>query len=282
MYNKTNKKVCTMIMGIIMLCMVTSVNFSTLAQQQVTLTTEILKKYSDLSEEQRLAENKHFLEMYDGLRVADVRDGMDWFGYHHYGSMDPAVRPLFRTYTYGIARTARYLPYVGPSPEEKGDAYSRWQGMYYSRICTYPWVEEIEDGDFMAIDLSGVNAGMMGSENTLRCRLRGMRGLVINGGGMRDTDEVILQKIPTWNFFLSQAMVQARIQFDAKDIPIAIGGVVIFPGDIIVADNDGVIVVPRAVAEDVAKQARRMLDSDKVTRRALYERLGLELDDTVK
>ena len=254
-----------------MLSMAASANFSALAQV----------KYGDLTPEKRKEENKILLELFKDLRVADVRDGMDWFGYHHYGSIDPAVRPLYRTHVVGIARTARYLPYVGPAPLERGDAYTRWQGMYYSRICTYPWVDEIEDGDFMAIDVSGVNVGLLGSENTLRCLLRGCRGFVTNGSGIRDTDEVINQKIPVWSHFVSQAMVQGRIQFDAKDIPVAIGGVAIFPGDIIVADGDGVIVVPRSAAEEVAKQAKKMISEDKATRRALYERLGWQLDKTV-
>ena len=294
--NRTNKKVKMMIVGTIILSMVAAANFYSFAQQPqqgqqqpraprppvVPLTERILKSYLELPEEQRKAENKRFLEMYDGLRVADVQDGMDWYGYHHYGAVDPAVRPMFRTYAYGIARTTRYLPYVGPAPLERGEEYNRWQGMYYSQICTYPWLNEIEEGDFVAIDLSGVDAGLMGSENTLRCLMRGVRGFVINGGGMRDTDEAIMQKIPTWNFFLSKAMDQARIQFEAKDIPVAIGGVTIFPGDIIVADNDGVIVVPRAVAEEVGKQAHRMQVDDMATRKRLYEQLGWPFDGSVE
>ena len=108
-----------------------------------------------------------------------MRDGMDWYGYHHYGSIDPKVRPLYRTHVVGIARTARYLPYVGPAPLERGEAYTRWQGMYYGRICTYPWIDEIEDGDFMAIDVSGVDVGLIGSENTSRALMRGCRGFVL-------------------------------------------------------------------------------------------------------
>lgn len=63
------------------------------------------------------SENQELLKLFEPLRVADVRDGMDWMGYHHYGTMDYKIRPLYRTKAVGIARTARYLPYEGPDPE---------------------------------------------------------------------------------------------------------------------------------------------------------------------
>lgn len=226
-------------------------------------------------------ENEELLALYKDLRVADVRDGLDWMGYHNFGTVDAAVRPLWRTKAVGIARTARYLPFEGPYPEEKGDAYTQWQGWYYNNVCTYPWAQEIEEGDFMAIDVSGVNVGLMGSENTLGALLRGCRGFVINGSGIRDTDETIMQKVPVWSHFVSQSMVQCKIQFDQKDVPVNIGGVTVVPGDVIVADGDGVIVVPRKVAKEVAKYAGAILDSDMEARKGLYEKLDWELDDTV-
>ena len=226
-------------------------------------------------------ENKALLELFADFRVADVRDGMDWIGYHNFGSMNPDVRPLFRTRAVGIARTARYLPFVGPYPLERGDEYTRWQGRYYGNVCTYPWMSEIEAGDFMAIDVSGVNAGLLGSENTLGTLKKGVRGFVMNGSGIRDTDEVIMQKIPVWSHFVAQSMVQCKIQFDQQNIPIAIGGVTIFPGDVIVADGDGVIVVPRSVAREVAKYAAKVLSDDKITRRNRYKDLNWKLDETV-
>jgi regulator of RNase E activity RraA len=80
---------------------------------------------------------------------------------------------------------------------------------------------------------------------------------------------------------VSQGMVQGRLQFDAYDIPVEVGGVLVHPGDIVVADGDGVIVVPRDIARDVAKYAHQELRSDKASRRRKYDELGLEPDETV-
>jgi len=225
-------------------------------------------------------ERQELLELFEGLRVADVRDGLDWLMMHDTGSMSPDVRPLFRTRAYGIARTARYLPYEGPIPRLTPEEYTEWSNWYYREVCTYPWIEEIEAGDFVVIDQSGVDAGLMGSNNALAGFRNGARGYVTNGG-VRDTDELIIEKIPFWSVFISQKMVQGRLRFEAKDVPVSVGGVLVQPGDVVVADGDGVIVVPRGLAREVAHYARRELTQDKAARRRLYEQVGLELDETV-
>jgi len=71
-------------------------------------------------------------------------------------------------------------------------------------------------------------------------------------------------------------------ELESVNCPVSIGGVLVCPGDVVIADGDGVIVVPRAVAEEVALHARGILDGDKAGRRALYESLGMPLDQTVK
>ena len=227
-----------------------------------------------------LQEREELLELYSDLRLADVRDGMDVMQLHHIGSMDAGIRPLHRTRAVGIARTARYLPYSDRIPENDPDEYLKWSGMYYSEICPYPWVEEIQDGDFVVIDASGVDAGLMGSENTLTCLRRGCRGIVTSGG-VRDTDEVIMQGIPVWSRMVSKAMVQGRLQYDTKNVPVAVGGVTVYPGDLVVADGDGVVVVPRKYAVAVAREARAEHERDRQNRRKHYEALGREPDDSL-
>lgn len=225
-------------------------------------------------------ENQELLELFKGLRVSDVRDGMDWNMMHHYGSMSYDIRPLFRTRVVGIARTARYVPYEKPVPMMSPEEYTEWVKWYYKEVCYDPWMNDIQPGDFIVIDQSGVDVGILGSNNSLAGMIKGARGYVTNGG-VRDTDELILEKVPVWCKFASQKMDQGRIRFDAKDIPVSVGGVTVYPGDVVVADGDGVIVVPRKMAYDVAKYARQELEKDKASRRKLYEQLGWEPDETV-
>ncbi len=225
-------------------------------------------------------QDHELLALFDGLRVADTRDGLDACGYHAIGSLSPEIRPLWRTRATGLARTVRYLPYQGRVPEGSAEEYLKWSGWYYGNVCTYPWMNEIVAGDFVIIDASGVSAGLMGSENTLTALKRGVRGFVTSGG-VRDSDEVILQKVPFWSGLVAQSMVQGRLQFDQMNVPVCVGGQTVCPGDVIVADGDGVVVVPRAVAAQVAKFAREEQERDRRNRRKHYDDLGKPPDETV-
>jgi 4-hydroxy-4-methyl-2-oxoglutarate aldolase len=226
-------------------------------------------------------EREELLTLYTDLRVCDVRDGMDALGYFHYGSLDPTIRPLWRTHAFGIAKTVRYLPYRGPVPQMSAKEYrEEWTPMYYEKICPYPWTKEIEKGDFIVIDLSGLNVGLIGSCNGLGIFADGARGFIIDGG-VRDTDELIQEHVPVWSKTIAQTMVQVRLQYDAHNIPIAVGGVQVRPGDIVVADGDGVIVVPQEIAHDVATWAHNEHAKDKQDRRAQYTKAGLAFDETL-
>jgi 4-hydroxy-4-methyl-2-oxoglutarate aldolase len=224
---------------------------------------------------------KKLLLLYEDLRVTDVRDGMDTMMRHNWGSMGTDIRPLYRTRAFGIARTCRYVPYRGDIPRLSPREYWDWVAKYYAEVCPYPWVREIKEGDFIVIDQSGIDVGLMGSNNGLDCFKRGAHGLVTNGG-VRDTDELILQKVPFWSRMISQPMVQGRLQFDAKDIPVSVGGVLVHPGDVVVADGDGIVVVPQDIAEEVARYAHAEHERDKKTRLGFYEDLGWKPDETVK
>ena len=231
------------------------------------------------------------LEMYKGLRVADVVDGMDVVGLRGIGVLDTRIEALWKDIDEldhqfsGIAVTARYVPtnrvVPNPMPPEEFDA---WSGDWYWKISSEPFVDSLKEGSVMVIDASGNgDTGSIGSYNALAWYARGMRGIVTSGS-VRDTDEVIKQQIPVYldHMQRGRGIRPGRNEIESVNQPVVVGGVLIYPGDVVVADGDGVVVVPRAHAATVASHARKVLDADKAGRRGLYEQLGMPLDKTVR
>jgi regulator of RNase E activity RraA len=107
-----------------------------------------------------------------------------------------------------------------------------------------------------------------------------VRGYVIDGV-CRDSDEVRMQKGPVFCTVRRPSHVYGRTCNAQVDVPIVCAGVRVEPGDVVVADGDGVVVVPRDIAEEVARRAKLVLDKDKVARARLYKKLGWEPDPSV-
>jgi regulator of RNase E activity RraA len=222
-------------------------------------------------------------KLFDGLRVSDVRDGMDWVGLHAKGSVAPTIRPLFEgARLCGPAHTVRHRLSEKTVPAMSPDEYTEWAYRYwYKELYAYPLSERLTGGEIVVVESPpDAVVGEIGSNNSLEWYASGAAGIVTSGG-VRDTDECIRQAVPIFCRVRAQSMVQGRIEFDAAQVPVSIGGALVRPGDIVVADGDGVIVVPVEHAEQVAKYARQESDNDKVGRRRLYERLGWPLDETV-
>jgi regulator of RNase E activity RraA len=116
--------------------------------------------------------------------------------------------------------------------------------------------------------------------NTLEGVVKGVLGYVIDGV-CRDTDKVIMQKGPVCCTFRRPSHVYGRTRSAEVDVPIVCAGVRVEPGDVIVADGEGVVVVPQEIATEVARRAKRILDKDKVARARLYEQMGWEPDESV-
>lgn len=230
-------------------------------------------------------EKREFIEQFRQLRVADVRDGMDWMLRHDKGTVSSAIRPLWRgARMCGYARTVRYVPTekvaINMTPEE----YTEWaHGYWYgpNGMTQNGLVDDLEQDEIVVMDASDTDVGIIGSNNTLKWLASGAVGVLTNGG-VRDTDEVVMQRIPLFSRYVSQTMTQARVEFSDKQVPVNIGGALVRPGDIVVGDGDGVIVVPIEIAPDVLKYGLQELENDKRSRRALYEQLGWEPDDTVR
>jgi len=234
-------------------------------------------------------EDEKILEIFEGLRVADVSDGMDKVGLTNTGLMSPEIHALWKdtkhfTHRFiGIAVTVRYVPTnKPPAPRMETQAFDRWVGQWYNALSSEPFVPLIRKGTALVIDdAPDSDVGSIGSNNIMGWCLRGCVG-VVTSATARDTDEIITEKIPLYFKKPGRGIRPGRNEVESVNRPIVCGGVLVEPGDVIVADGDGVIVVPRAHAKEVAEYAKATIEGDKAGRRNLYKKLGLPPDDSVK
>lgn len=235
------------------------------------------------------ADDQKILELFSGLRVADVSDGMDAAGLQNIGLMNSEIRPLwkdtrdFKHRFVGIAVTARYVPTQKPPAGKMETAqFDRWVGNWYQKHSSEPFVPLLRKGSALIIEeAEEADVGSIGSNNIMAWKLKGCVG-VVTSATARDTDEIITEGIPLYFRKPGRGIRPGRNEIDSVNRPIVCGGVLVMPGDVIVADGDGVIVVPRKVAEEVAKYAHKIIEEDKAARRKLYQQLGLPDDPSVK
>jgi len=236
------------------------------------------------------------LKLYAGARVADVVDGLATVGYPEQNVMDPKISPLWRDVKEmshrisGIALTVRYgptnhsmKPGADLSDPENYDEYREWRGKWYNELSPEPFRDKIKNGSIIVIDNKDDNdTGTVGSKNILDWQNKGANG-VVSVGGIRDIDEIILQKNPVYTNYDDRGRGERIGRNELVDVqkPVVVGGVLVQPGDVIVADSDGVVAVPRRVAVRVGQIAYQELVADIEGRRALYEELDLEMDETV-
>lgn len=234
------------------------------------------------------AEDLELLELYKGLRVADVSDGMDMAGFPDQGLVDPAIHPSWVDYKErshiirGIALTVRYVPTQKQDRPEPGEDFTRWEGDFYGTYSSEAFVPLIHSGVIVVIDdVEEKDIGSIGSNNVLSWKAQGAVGVVTDASS-RDTDEVALEGFPLYLREKGRGIRPGRNELESVNRPVSIGGVLVCPGDVVVADGDGVVVVPRRVAVEVAKHAYEVLAKDKAGRKNLYEKLGMPLDQTVE
>jgi regulator of RNase E activity RraA len=234
------------------------------------------------------ADDEKILKQFEGLRVADVSDGMDAVGLQNIGLMRD-IHALWKdTKDYkhrfiGIAVTARYVPsQKPPAGVMKEEDFDKWVGNWYKNFSSEPFMPLVRKGSALVIEEApDADVGSIGSNNIMSWKSRGCVG-VVTSATARDTDEIAAQGIPLYFKKPGRGIRPGRNEIESVNRPIVCGSVLVMPGDVIVADGDGVIVVPRAVAERVAAYAHKILDEDKAGRRKLYKQLGLPDDPSVK
>jgi 5-oxopent-3-ene-1,2,5-tricarboxylate decarboxylase/2-hydroxyhepta-2,4-diene-1,7-dioate isomerase len=153
--------------------------------------------------------------------------------------LDPSSRIV------GVARTLRFVPH-------RDDLFAIHGGGYNAQKRAFDTVGE---GEVLVIEARGeTGSGTLGDILALRAHARGAAGIVTDGG-VRDRDAVAAVGIPVYSAGPHPAVLgRKHVPWDA-DLTIACGGATVQPGDVIVADADGVLVIPRALVVEVTDAA---------------------------
>jgi len=163
------------------------------------------------------------------------------------------VRPLHpAAKLVGTAKTLRFVP-------NREDLFTSHGGGYNAQKRAF---DAVDTGEVIVIEARGeTGSGTLGDILALRAHARGAAGIVTDGG-VRDLDAVAAVGIPIYTSGAHPAVLGRRhVPWDV-DVTIGCGGTTIQPGDVIVGDADGVIVIPPALAEEVADAALAQEEED--------------------
>ena len=138
-------------------------------------------------------------------------------------------------------------------------------------------VEQCKPGDILVVGCSTDNTdGMFGDLLATSLMARGVTGLIIDAGA-RDAKSLHEMGFPVWSRAIS-AKGTVKATLGAVNVPVVCAGVNVMPGDAVVADDDGVVVVRRKDAADVvAKGEKRFADEDGKRKRLAAGELGLDM-----
>ena len=124
-------------------------------------------------------------------------------------------------------------------------------------------IEQIGAGDVLVIDARGdTRAGTMGSILAARIQMRGCTG-VVTDGAYRDSPTIAASGLPAYAAAMNAHTNKTVHHPSEIQVPIACGGVAVFPGDLIVGDQEGVVVIPVHMAAAVAAEAEEMEQKER-------------------
>ena len=129
---------------------------------------------------------------------------------------------------------------------------------------------EIRPGDVLTNQANDNLSAHLGELSSETAKFRGARGAVIDGGA-RDTEYVVRLEFPVFARYKTPADIRGRWRLVEWNVPIVIGSVTITPGDLILGDRDGVVVIPQTIAEEVVAKAEEVVRTENLVRAAILK-----------
>ena len=185
------------------------------------------------------AEDMELVELFTGLDTPAVSDALDKLGLH---GQALGIMPLtdYPAAVAGPAFTVKYVPAAVPAGTV-GD-----------------FIDEVAEGDIVVIDNDGrTDCTVWGDIMTQYAGLRGLRGTVIDGV-CRDVNRALSDGYPLFTAGRFMRTGKDRVQVESVNTTVAIGTVRVASRDMVVADANGVVIVPRLRAKEVAGIAREI------------------------
>lgn len=171
---------------------------------------------------------------------------------HHACFVDGLAANIPGVKIVGTAKTLRFVPF-------REDLFAAHGGGYNAQKRAF---DAVGEGEVIVIEARGdATSGTLGDILALRAQTRGAAG-VVTDGGVRDFDAVAEMGLPVFSQGAHPSVLGRRhVPWDV-DVTISCGGATVQPGDVIVADSDGVIVIPPALVEDVVDATLAQEDED--------------------
>jgi regulator of RNase E activity RraA len=129
---------------------------------------------------------------------------------------------------------------------------------------------DVNPGDILVSQPNDNIAAHLGELSSETAQYRGALGAVIDGGA-RDTEYISKIKFPVFARYRTPSDIVGRWRLVSYNVPIQIGKVRIAPGDYVLGDCDGVLVIPQDVAEEVISQAEQVVQMENLVRKAILE-----------
>jgi regulator of RNase E activity RraA len=182
------------------------------------------------------------------VEVASVSDAIEQlYGKKAYMSHD--MRPLFTTKFAGPAVTVQL------KKEEHSEGSKALQGMMDT-------IDEAGPGSVYVMVLEdGLNYAGVGGLMSTAMKYRGFAGAIVDGG-LRDTPQVMKLQFPVFSRSVAPSTTINHYRVTGKNVPVTCAGVVVRPGDIVVADMDGVVVVPADQAPAILAKAQQLDETE--------------------